>query len=142
MKKKRLLLPVLFCCIVFTGFWSIAGSVTKAEEKYDEDLYGPEDPIVWTSPVEGVVFEHKVHVVDSGLDCDSCHDDIFEMMTGTAEEEDDFTMKSMSEGLYCGNCHYEGGFAFTTESRCTSCHIGVRGIKRLEGSADQLETSH
>lgn len=142
MMKKRLFISLLFSCIFFTGLWSIAGNSIKTEEDYDEDLFGPEEPIVWRSPVEGVVFEHKIHTMESGLDCDSCHDEIFEMMEGVAEEEGDFTMKAMSEGLYCGNCHYEGGDAFTIESRCTSCHIGVRGVKRMEGNTGQLEDSH
>lgn len=101
-------------------------------EEWDEDKYGPEETIVWTRPVKGTVFEHKMHTIEVGLDCASCHDQDFEMLAGMAEEEDDFTMAAMLEGKYCGNCHYENGFAFSTEKRCSSCHIGVRGVNRLQ----------
>jgi len=90
--KKILLLMVL-------GGFLLTGAILNAEEKkgadadYDEDTYGPEAPIVWTKPVESVEFLHKTHTMDAGLDCDSCHDDIFTMEAGAAQENDDFTME-------------------------------------------------
>lgn len=140
MKRKLLLLFIILGFATYT-FWSVAASSETVKEEYDEDEYGPADPIIWTRPVAGVIFEHRTHTLETGLDCDSCHDDNFEMLAGMAEEEDDFTMKSMEEGRYCGNCHYEGGFAFSVKTRCTSCHIGVRGVKRLElEQNDQAES--
>ena len=100
------------------------------EPEYDEDLYGPEEMIIWEKPVRGVIFSHKSHTMDFGLDCDECHDEIFEMAAGAAEEYDDFTMEAMYEGKYCGVCH-DGGYAFAADTRCTVCHIGVRGVERL-----------
>ena len=95
----------------------------RADEAYDEDAYGPEKLIVWNRPVPRVTFSHKVHTMDAGLECDSCHDDLFEMEAGTVEETDDFTMRSFSDGNYCGACH-DGDTAFSTNSyeKCSACH--------------------
>lgn len=140
--KKILLLMVL-------GGFLLTGAILNAEEKkgadsdYDEDTYGPEAPIVWTKPVESVVFQHKTHTMGAGLDCDSCHDDIFTMEAGAAQENDDFTMESLYKGNYCGSCH-DGSTAFASNTRCTTCHIGVRGHARMMGgeSKEGAEGGH
>ncbi|MBE0583681.1 MAG: cytochrome c3 family protein [Desulfofustis sp.] len=95
----------------------------------------PEKPIVWTKPVKTVIFEHQTHSTDLGLDCESCHDDLFKMEAGAAEQADDFTMASLYDGLYCGACH-DGSTAFASNTRCTTCHIGVRGHARMMGEAE------
>lgn len=87
--------------------------------------------IVFTKPVKAVIFEHKNHIAQ-GLDCDSCHSGLFEMATGTAEGNEDFTMESLYQGKYCGACH-DGNTAFASNTRCTVCHIGVKGFNRLNG---------
>ena len=87
--------------------------------------------IIFVKPVKAVIFEHKNHI-DQGLECDSCHDDLFEMETGAAEANDDFTMASLYEGKYCGACH-DGDMAFASNTRCTVCHIGVKGYNRAMG---------
>lgn len=113
-----------------------------AAEDYDEDAYGPYDPIIWENPVKGVVFNHKTHTMDAGLDCDSCHDDLFEMESGVVEEAEDFNMASLYDGSYCGACH-DGSTSFASNTRCTSCHVGVRGVARLAGgTAAHAEGSH
>ena len=90
---------------------------------YDEDTYGPARMMVWNKPVPRVTFSHKVHTMDAGLECDSCHDDVFEMEHGAVAEKGDFTMQSFSEGNYCGACH-DGDTAFSTSSpaKCAACH--------------------
>lgn len=103
-----------------------------AEEPYDEETYGPESPIIWTKPVTAVLFKHQRHTMEAGLECDSCHDDIFQMEAGSAQENDDFTMESLYQGKYCGVCH-DGETAFSSKSRCTSCHLGVQQYKKLTG---------
>lgn len=123
--------------LIFSGALLYASGDT-VEEEYDEDTYGPKDPIIWVKPVKSVVFDHKVHTMDAGLDCDSCHDDLFEMEAGVAEENDDFTMATLYEGGYCGACH-DGSTAFASNTRCTTCHIGVRGHARLLGSSGEAE---
>ncbi|MCK9293446.1 MAG: cytochrome c3 family protein [Desulfobulbaceae bacterium] len=126
----------------FAGFFSVLalaglllalvwGQAVGAEE-YDEDTYGPEAPIVFVAPVKAVIFTHKTHTMDAGLTCDSCHDEIFQMESGSTEQNDDFTMKSLYDGKYCGSCH-DGETAFASNTRCTVCHIGVKGFDRMQG---------
>jgi len=138
--KKILLLLVVGGCL-FSGAVLFASGEVKEQEAYDEEAYGPEAPIVWVKPLEAVVFEHKVHTMDAGLDCGSCHDDLFEMENGVAEEKDDFTMETLYKGGYCGACH-DGSTAFASNTRCTACHIGVRGHARLRGDSGSAEKSH
>jgi c(7)-type cytochrome triheme protein len=131
MKKK--LFVIILALFVAQSAYLIAADTSETE--YDEDLYGPEAPVIWDKPVRGVIFEHKIHTMEIGLDCDSCHDEIFEMESGAAQENDDFNMEAMYDGLYCGACH-DGGDAFAANTRCTTCHIGVRGVERLSGKND------
>ncbi|MDA8165569.1 MAG: cytochrome c3 family protein [Desulfobacteraceae bacterium] len=122
--------------VALAGAFLLAlGQTTRAAEKpYDEDTYGPAKPIVFAKPVKGVVFTHKIHTMDAGLACDSCHSGLFEMAAGTAEQNPDFTMKSLYEGKYCGACH-DGSMAFSSKTRCTACHAGVHGYNKLMGAA-------
>ncbi len=122
----------LLTVLVFGAVLLFSGGQVVAEE-YDEDTYGPEAPIIFVKPVKAVDFSHKVHTMDAGLECDSCHDDIFEMEAGVAEQNDDFTMKSLYAGKYCGACH-DGDMAFASNKRCTFCHIGVKGFERIYGA--------
>jgi c(7)-type cytochrome triheme protein len=95
---------------------------------HGSDMKQPET-IVFNVPVKTVTFEHKAHV-DMGLDCASCHDKAFEMRKGAAEEHPDkFTMEALYAGKYCGACH-NGTDAFASNTRCTTCHIGVKGFDR------------
>ncbi|MBU1565873.1 MAG: hypothetical protein KJ630_09625 [Proteobacteria bacterium] len=139
--KKILMVLVLGGCLL-SGSLLIAGADKKeAAQAYDEDTYGPEAPIVWVKPVKSVVFEHKIHTMDAGLACDSCHDDLFEMESGAAEEKDDFTMATLYKGGYCGSCH-DGSTSFASNTRCASCHIGVRGHDRLNNKGGTATKSH
>jgi len=127
----------------FAGFFNVLalagvllvlawGQAIGQEEEYDEDAYGPQAPIVFTVPVKAVIFNHKTHTMDAGLECDSCHDEVFQMEIGSAEQNDDFTMQSLYDGKYCGACH-DGQTAFASNTRCTVCHIGVKGFDRMQG---------
>jgi c(7)-type cytochrome triheme protein len=138
--KKMLFLMVLAGLLASKALLSASEEVLVVEE-YDEDTYGPLAPIVWEKPVKGVVFYHKTHTMDAGLDCDSCHDDIFVMEAGAAEENEDFNMATMYEGGYCGSCH-DGSTAFASDTRCTTCHIGVRGVARLLGEGETTKNAH
>ncbi len=133
--------------LIFLGVFLLSGALVMAsgdgqgKEDYDEDTYGPKDPIVWVKPVKAVEFNHKVHTMDAGLECDSCHDDLFAMEAGAAEENEDFTMATLYDGGYCGACH-DGSTAFASDTRCTTCHIGVRGNARLHGDGAAAEKEH
>lgn len=140
---KKIVMMVIFLGLAMFSYVAISASNQPAEEAepYDEDTYGPEAPIIWTKPVKAVTFSHKTHTMDNELDCESCHDDLFEMEAGVAEEEEDFTMESLYDGNYCGACH-DGDTAFASNTRCTACHVGVRGYVRLTGEAEAHEAGH
>lgn len=137
---KNIQILTVFAVMVLSVAMLYANSTNVAEEDYDEDTYGPQAPIVWTKPVKSVIFDHKIHTMGAELDCDSCHDDLFEMESGVAEENEDFTMQTLYDGGYCGACH-DGSTAFASDTRCTSCHIGARGHARLLGDTAP-EKSH
>lgn len=94
-----------------------------------EDFY-PGD-IVFTKPLKAVLFSHKAHVEGAGLQCSSCHPGLFRPEKGSLENLPDFTMKSLYEGKYCGACH-NGGMAFSSDTQCARCHIGVKGYERTK----------
>ena len=87
-------------------------------------------PIVFIKPVRAVIFEHRFHL-GKKFDCQSCHPDLFAQKAGEVEEKDDFTMESFNQGRYCGKCH-DGSIAFSVNTKCNWCHIGVQGHKHLE----------
>ncbi len=132
---------MVLVALLVSGALLLASEEVQVVEEYDEDTYGPLAPIVWEKPVKGVVFYHKTHTMDAGLDCDSCHDDIFVMEAGAAEENEDFNMATLYEGGYCGSCH-DGSTAFASDTRCTTCHIGVRGVARLLGEGESTANPH
>lgn len=100
---------------------------------HGSDMKQPE-VVVFNKPVKAVVFNHKEHV-DMGLDCASCHDAAFEMRKGAAEENPGkFNMQALYAGKYCGVCH-NGNIAFASNTRCASCHIGVKGLEKMLNKA-------
>lgn len=102
------------------GLLLLVSGQAVGSEAYDEDTYGPEAPIVWEAG-SGSTFSHKLHTMDLGLGCDSCHDSVFEMEAGAALQQPDFNMASFVSGKYCGTCH-DGDSAFATTEQCASCH--------------------
>ncbi|HFQ89179.1 MAG TPA: hypothetical protein ENK27_03795 [Desulfobulbus sp.] len=87
--------------------------------------------IVFTEPVKAVLFDHKMHTEEMGFECSACHPKLFRMKVGDAESQPDkFVMKALYAGKYCGACH-NGDNAFASDTKCTTCHIGVLGYDRL-----------
>ena len=126
-KKMIFLFVITFFVAVLTH------PVTPAAS--DEDHGGD---IIYSIPLKSVLFSHKIHVEDLEMDCDTCHDDIFEMVPSTGEKnkgrvffEGKYCMKALNEGKYCGSCH-DGSTAFSADSQCARCHIGVKGYNRLQ----------
>ena len=91
------------------------------------------DMMYFNKPVKSVEFSHQGHI-DMGLECEQCHNENgFQMRAGAAEEHPEkFTMQALYDGKYCGSCH-NGDDAFASNTRCTVCHIGVKGFDRLHG---------
>ncbi len=125
---------------ILMGLVAVAMFLSAAQVMGQEDEDYPQEPIIFTKPVKAVIFDHKYHI-EQGLDCDSCHDDPFEMAAGTAEQNDDFNMKSLYQGKYCGTCH-DGESAFASNTRCTLCHIGVKGYDKMMGTSEKGHGEH
>ncbi len=106
-------------CAAITASMLFAGNAL-ADDEYDVKAYGPKSSIVWTTPIKAT-FDHKIHTMDVGIECSTCHDDIFSMQRGTAVKSKKFTMQAMSEGQFCGVCH-NGDDAFATDTNCMGCH--------------------
>lgn len=130
-----------FCGSCHDGNTAFATNTKCASCHTDVKEIVPADPIVWSKPVKAVVFSHKTHTADSGLECDACHDDTFAMQKGAAEKADNFTMQALYDGKYCGKCH-DGKTAFASDTRCNSCHIGVKGYNRITGHDGAHEKPH
>lgn len=133
--------PLSLLAVLVSGTLLCFAAGQAVAEEYDEDMYGPEAPIIFVKPVKAVDFSHRVHTMEAGLDCESCHDDLFEMEAGVAEQNDDFTMESLYAGQYCGACH-DGDMAFASNKRCTACHIGVKGFERLHSDGGGTDSGH
>ena len=91
----------------------------------------PPKIIIFEKPAKAVIFDHAMHTEDMGLACNDCHNELFKMKLGTAEAHPkEFTMEALYAGKYCGSCH-DGDNAFASDTKCTTCHIGVKGYNRL-----------
>lgn len=113
--------------LVFLAAFLLAGSsmAEKAKDSYDADKYGPEQSIVWDTPVKAT-FSHQTHTRDLGLSCDACHDGVFSMEQGAATKTGKFTMAAFAQGKFCGKCH-NGSQAFSASKQCGSCHSAPTG---------------
>ena len=97
--------------------------------------------IIYTQPLKSVTFSHNDHVAKKGLSCDFCHPSLFKMEALAVQKETDFTMAGLAEGKYCGACH-NGTMAFTSNSRCASCHSGVKGMPQEKEAGHEGKTKH
>jgi len=87
--------------------------------------------IVYTKPVKAVIFSHKAHTEDLGLQCEWCHDETFEMEALKMQADlEKFNMESLCNENYCGTCH-NGDISFSTTTQCARCHIGVKGYNEM-----------
>ena len=98
-----------------------AEEVTEVEEVEEEVDHG--GLITYETPVR-VVFDHELHL-DAGMECDSCHDELFAEEALAVEAEGDFNMATFKEGKYCGACH-DGETSFHIYSQCESCHAAPK----------------
>ena len=125
--KKLVVLGVVALVVTF-----VSGPFTSFASEDDVDHGGD---IIYTQPVKAVMFSHAFHVEELELDCDSCHEDIFEVEALLVQQNEDFTMEGLREGKYCGTCH-DGSGAFSSDSQCARCHIGVKGYNAKVGSEE------
>ncbi len=115
---------VLYVVSLISGF--LLSSHVFATEGYDSKKFGPKKPIIMENPIN-VIFDHRVHTEQIGLDCASCHDDLFAMQRGVTPKTDQ-TMSALAKGKSCGACH-DGETAFASNTRCNSCHFQPKDLK-------------
>ncbi len=113
------------CVTVLTGTFLLV-NYAAATEGYDVKKFGPKNPIIMKTPIN-VVFEHRVHTEEMGLECNACHDDIFVMQRGVTPKGNQ-TMSALAKGESCGACH-DGETAFASNTQCNSCHIRPKNMK-------------
>ncbi len=111
-----------------------------AQSRCDSCHFVPTKKIVFTKPVKTVVFDHKIHVGKGKILCETCHKDVFVMGSGvlagleTFRSDDPVAKRKHLEELHeklCGTCH-NSDQAFGFQTRCTVCHIGVKGLKLMQ----------
>lgn len=129
MKKLFVLVAVTFIVVFFSVPFEYTASA--------EDVFHGGD-IIYTYPVKAVMFSHAFHVEELELDCDFCHEDIFEIEALLAQQDANFTMEGLRQGEYCGHCH-DGFSAFSSDTQCARCHIGVKGYNAQAGSQESEE---
>ncbi len=98
----------------------------------DESIGGGD--IIYSIPVKSVLFSHKTHAA-VGLDCNACHDKIFQMEALSSQNKPDFNMKGLAEKKYCGSCHAKDGMAFASDTQCARCHVGTKGFNKAPKEA-------
>ena len=124
-KKLSLLILILAAAAMITVYEGLV----IAE---DEAVGGGE--IIYSKPVRSVLFSHKSHA-GMGLDCNACHDKIFQMEAFSAQSKADFNMKGLYDKKYCGSCHAKDGMAFASDTQCARCHIGTKGFNKAPKEA-------
>ncbi len=116
-----------------------------AQSQCDSCHFAPTKRIVFTKPVKAVVFDHKIHVGKAKLLCETCHKEVFVMGSGalsgleTFHSNDPAAKRKHLEELHeklCGTCH-NASQAFGFQTRCTVCHIGVKGLVQLQGADER-----
>jgi c(7)-type cytochrome triheme protein len=105
---------------ILTGCFLLVSNASATDE-YDVRAFGPKSPIVWNTPIK-VVFEHRLHTDDAGLECSSCHGELFAMQRGVAPKTGKLTMAALADGQFCGACH-DGDTAFASDTNCIACHV-------------------
>jgi len=120
-----------------------------AQTQCDSCHFVPTKRIVFTKPVKTVVFDHKIHVDKGKILCETCHKDVFVMGSGvlsgleTFRSDDPIAKKKHLEELHeklCGTCH-NSDQAFGFQTRCTVCHIGVKGLKLMKAGTEKSDSS-
>ena len=115
-------LPWVVSLVIATAFLLCSAEILFAESASQID------DIIYTQPVKSVTFSHKVHVDAGKLGCEQCHTKLFEMQALAVQKKQDFNMKSLYQGKYCGVCH-DGKAAFASNTQCARCHGGVKGFE-------------
>ena len=124
-KKISLLILILAAVAMITVYEGLLVA-------QDDTVGGGE--IIFIKPVKSVLFSHKSHA-SMGLDCNACHDKIFQMEALSVQNKTDFNMQGLYDKKYCGSCHAKDGMAFASDTQCARCHIGTKGFNKASKEA-------
>ncbi|MHB9111790.1 MAG: c(7)-type cytochrome triheme domain-containing protein [Thermoleophilia bacterium] len=109
---------------------TVASGAQYEETAAITDQYKLPADILYTEPVDAVVFSHKTHVIDESNGCNTCHTSLFQMQAKAVQGKPDFNMQGLAAGKYCGSCHTsEYDVAFASDTQCARCHVGVSGLE-------------
>ena len=122
-------LSVLILVLAAAAMMTLYEGLVLAED----DMVGGGE-IIYSKPVKSVLFSHKSHAA-LGLDCNACHDKIFQMEALSAQNKPDFNMKGLYDKKYCGACHAKDGMAFASDTQCARCHVGTKGFSKAPKEA-------
>jgi c(7)-type cytochrome triheme protein len=125
MKQLSVLIIILAVAMMAT--------VYEGRSVAEEEMVGGGE-IIYSKPVKAVLFSHKSHAA-MGLDCNACHDKLFQMEALSAQNKPDFNMKGLYDKKYCGSCHAKDGMAFASDTQCARCHIGTKGFNKASKQA-------
>ena len=125
MKHIAVLIIILVVAMMVT--------VYEGRSVAEDETVGGGD-IIYSKPVKSVLFSHKSHAA-MGLDCNACHDKLFQMEALSAQNKPDFNMKGLYDKKYCGSCHAKDGMAFASDTQCARCHIGTKGFNKASKQA-------
>jgi c(7)-type cytochrome triheme protein len=89
-----------------------------------------------TKEVGVVAFSHANHLEAAGKNCQTCHNDIYHIVT---KNNPAFTMSEMEAGKACGACH-NGDKAFSVKKNCATCH--GNGTIVYDTDAGKVSFSH
>jgi c(7)-type cytochrome triheme protein len=83
-------------------------------------------PIVYTSRLGPVSFNHDRHIREARGDCTRCHQKLFPMeRRGLDGYSADYHRVAEANGELCAACHAPGKGAFASLDNCTKCHQGL-----------------
>lgn len=89
----------------------------------DEETWVP-----FRNPERAIVFNHKLHVQDLALECETCHKNLNEVALSNAE--------SLPKMTDCAACHENRQATL----ECANCHLSTLNLRPADHSADFLVT--
>ena len=72
-----------------------------------------------------VTYDHAAHAKREKNDCKVCHDKLFPQSKAPLNFKAGMHKPAETAKTSCGNCHREGGTAFSTKGNCANgkCHV-------------------
>jgi c(7)-type cytochrome triheme protein len=115
-KWTMAVMRVLFA-LLFALAW-ITLTPSQAQEKK------PPEKLVFETKMGNVTFDHAKHLERAKNDCATCHEKLFQQSkTAPLNYKEKMHQVAEANKTSCAHCHVEGGMAFATKGKCTTCHV-------------------